>query len=90
MPFLCERGNDRVIKTGDWNTGQGPDFQGAELVIGERNCKGDIEVHLRSSDFRGHQHDRDFAYNNTILHIFLSQNDESGETSARIAWARTS
>ncbi len=51
---------------------RGPDFQGA-LVAREDGelLRGDVEVHVRATDWRRHGHGRDPAYNQTICHVVL-------------------
>lgn len=48
----------------------GPDFQGALLLWADgRRQLGDVEVHVRASDWRAHGHHRNPAYNRTALHV---------------------
>jgi hypothetical protein len=65
-----------VSSPGDWNHEAGPDFRRAEILLDGRPVKGDIEIHLRSSDWTGHGHDRNFDYNSVVLHVFLTGDDE--------------
>jgi hypothetical protein len=39
----------RVIDPGKWNGEAGPDFRTAELEIGGRRLRGDVEIHVLSS-----------------------------------------
>ncbi|MCX8037707.1 MAG: DUF2851 family protein [Candidatus Sumerlaeia bacterium] len=64
-----------VQNPGDWNHEAGPDFRRAELILDGRVLKGDVEIHLRSSDWTAHGHDRNFDYNSVVLHVFLQQTD---------------
>jgi hypothetical protein len=64
----------QIRSTGAWNRESGPDFKNAAIVIGNEKLKGDIEVHLRASDWFTHQHHHDPAYNNVILHV-VAEND---------------
>jgi len=66
-----------LISPGDWNHEAGPDFQRAEIVLDGQRLKGDIEIHLRSSDWAAHGHDRNFDYNSVVLHVFLQHTDEA-------------
>lgn len=52
--------------------GAGPDFRDAVLVgaDGER-LAGDVELHLRASDWRTHGHDADSHYDGLVLHVAL-------------------
>lgn len=57
-----------VIKSGEWNTDAGPDFINAKIMIGETLWAGNVEIHLKASDWKTHQHHQDGAYDNIILH----------------------
>lgn len=59
-----------IIDPGLYNrSDQGPDFFNAKVKINGTLWVGNIEIHLRSSDWYQHHHDRDTAYNNVILHV---------------------
>jgi hypothetical protein len=60
----------RVLHPGFWSHEGGPDFRGAMVQFGqdEPRC-GDIEVDLMSRNWHGHQHDRNPAFTNVILHV---------------------
>ena len=58
-----------VIDPGQHNTNAGPDFVDAKIRIGGTLWAGNVEIHLRSSDWYLHQHCNDKAYNNVILHV---------------------
>lgn len=59
----------RVLKTGILNTDSGPDFSQARLQIGEIEWVGNIEIHIKASDWNIHNHQADASYNNVILHV---------------------
>ncbi|MGQ9610463.1 MAG: DUF2851 family protein [bacterium] len=61
----------KIINKGQCNEESGADFHNAEIMINGKLYKGDVEIHLRSSDWRAHHHDRNSKYNNTILHVAL-------------------
>lgn len=60
-----------VISPGIWNQNAGPDFLKAHLIIDGREVRGDIEIHLVSSDWYHHGHHADPRYNGVILHVVI-------------------
>ncbi len=58
-----------VLFPGYHNQDAGPDFLEAKLRIGDILWVGNVEVHLKSSDWYAHGHEKDPAYDNIILHI---------------------
>src|SRR5258708_30781695 len=67
-PVLAD-GRPLEIRTlGAWNLLGGPDFRGAQLVIGGENVTGDVEVHFHVADWRAHRHETDRAYDHAGPH----------------------
>lgn len=67
---LTTTGNKiKIISTGEKNTNSGPDFFNAKIIIDETLWVGCIEIHLKSSDWERHNHQKDKGYNNVILHV---------------------
>jgi hypothetical protein len=64
-----------VFKTGLHNTNAGPDFTQAKIKIDSIEWVGNVEIHTKASEWRIHQHMRDKAYENVILHV-VWENDE--------------
>lgn len=58
-----------VLSPGIWNGEAGPDFLKAHLRIGDREVRGDVELHLSEEDWYHHHHHQDEKYNNVILHV---------------------
>jgi len=54
---------------GDPNTDQGPDFRNARITIGDTGLEGDVELHLRTTDWLRHGHTGDPHYLKVILHV---------------------
>ena len=61
----------QVESPGRWNLGPGPDFLDAAVRLGTeaRRVEGDVEVHLRPSDWTAHGHARDPRYARVRLHV---------------------
>jgi hypothetical protein len=60
-----------IIKNyGQFNINEnGPDFLNAQIIIDSIMWVGNIEIHVRSSDWMKHGHHKDSNYNNVILHV---------------------
>ena len=58
-----------VIDPGRQNCDAGPDFFNAKVRIGESLWAGDVEMHVRASDWHRHGHDGDPAYDSVVLHV---------------------
>ena len=63
-----------VINPGTHNTNAGPDFINALIKIDDITWSGNIELHLKSSDWNKHHHDTNPDYNSVILHV-TTEND---------------
>lgn len=65
-----------VIDPGLHNFGAGPDFFNAKVSIDGQMWVGNVEIHLRTTDWYRHHHDTDEAYNNVILHVVGQKDGE--------------
>lgn len=63
-----------ILNFGKWNTDAGPDFLDAKIKIKDLVIAGNIELHVRTSDWIFHNHSQDPNYQNIILHV-VYQND---------------
>ncbi|WP_432410184.1 DUF2851 family protein [Rasiella sp. SM2506] len=58
-----------VIHPGQHNFNSGPDFFNAQLKIKDQLWAGNVELHIKSSDWYAHGHEINDAYNSIILHV---------------------
>lgn len=63
-----------ILDFGKWNTDSGPDFLTAKIRISNIILAGNIELHVKSSDWVFHNHSQNPDYQNIILHVVF-QND---------------
>ncbi|MFN3555912.1 MAG: DUF2851 family protein [Bacteroidales bacterium] len=66
----------QILSPGSWNKHSGPDFSAARVRIGETLWVGNVEMHLKSSDWYRHNHQHDEAYHNIILHVVMEHDCE--------------
>ncbi len=73
----------RVIDPGAWNLEAGPDFRRAVLEVGRERARvvGDVEIHLRPSDWVAHRHFEDPAYAGVVAHVTWSSGPPPGGAS---------
>ena len=69
----------RVVYRGRRTGGPGPDFRDALIAAPGGLLRGDVELHVRSSDFRRHGHHLDAAYAGVVLHLVF-RDDGDGVT----------
>lgn len=65
-----------IVSVGQHNTNSGPDFFNAQLKIADQLWAGNVEVHVKSSDWFVHNHETDQAYDNVILHVVWEHDTE--------------
>ncbi|MFV8370389.1 DUF2851 family protein [Flavobacterium sp. LB2R40] len=58
-----------IINVGQYLEVAGPDFFNAQITIGTQKWAGNVEIHLKSSDWYVHHHEQDAGYENVILHV---------------------
>jgi hypothetical protein len=65
-----------IANVGQYLELAGPDFFNAQIAIGNQMWAGNVEIHLKSSDWYVHHHERDAAYENVILHVVWEHDTE--------------
>ena len=58
-----------VLSVGNRNYDSGADYLNARIKIGSTLWAGQVEIHVRASDWFKHKHQYDDNYNNVILHV---------------------
>ena len=67
----------RLYRLGVHNVAHsGPDFFNALISIEGQKWAGNVELHIKSSDWYAHHHEQDSAYDNVILHVVWEDNVE--------------
>lgn len=64
----------QVIHPGTQNFDQGPDFTNAKIKIAGTLWVGNVEIHVKASDWYSHHHSADSNYQNIILHVVWNNN----------------
>lgn len=59
----------KINNFGTHNFDSGPDFFNGQIEIDGIKWSGNIEIHVKSSDWYQHKHQIDRAYNNVVLHV---------------------
>ena len=65
-----------VTSVGQHNFNSGPDFFNAKIKVGDQLWAGNLEIHIKSSDWFLHSHEQDKAYDNVILHVVWEDDTE--------------
>lgn len=65
-----------IISYGYHNHDSGPDFSEGKVKIGNTIWAGNIEIHINSSDWMKHNHQKDKAYDSVVLHVVFNHDKE--------------
>ncbi len=77
LPLITTSGKEIfILKNGELNRDSGPDFFNAQIKIDDVILVGNIEVHIKTSDWLKHKHQQDKNYDNIILHV-VYEHDEA-------------
>ncbi len=69
-PLVTTCGKSVMVNSqGKLNKDQGPDFSLARIMIDQHEWVGNVELHVRTSDWYLHGHHQDSKYSNVILHV---------------------
>lgn len=74
----------KVLNCGFPNKHAGPDFTNAKIIIDDTTWVGQVEVHLKASDWNLHQHQNDGAYENVVLHVVWDYDTDISLTDATV------
>lgn len=66
----------QIITIGEQNVNSGPDFFNSKLKIGNQLWAGNVEIHVKASDWYVHKHENDTNYDNVILHVVWENDAE--------------
>lgn len=73
-----------IVKVGEHNHHAGPDFFNSKIKIEDTLWAGNVEVHIRASDWNRHTHQHDKSYNNIILHVVYEADQPIYRTSGEL------
>ncbi|QZK91155.1 DUF2851 family protein [Flavobacterium sp. CHNK8] len=65
-----------IINVGQYLELSGPDFFNAQILIEGQKWAGNVEIHIKSSDWYVHHHEKDDAYDSVILHVVWEHDTE--------------
>ncbi len=66
----------KILNSGVHNLNSGPDFLNARIAIDDLVWAGNVEIHVKSSDWYLHNHEIDSNYDSVILHVVWEYDTE--------------
>lgn len=72
----CNQEEIIISNVGQYLELAGPDFFNAQITIGNQKWAGNVEIHVKSSDWYVHHHEKDAGYENVILHVVWDHDSE--------------
>lgn len=77
IDFIGSKGEIiKVISIGEHNQDSGPDFFNSKIEINGILLVGNLEVHIKTSDWLKHNHQVNKAYDNLVLHVVYEHDVE--------------
>ncbi|WP_395064975.1 DUF2851 family protein [Flavobacterium sp.] len=61
--------NLTIVNSGNYLQLAGPDLFNAQIVLDNQKWAGNVEIHIKSSDWYVHHHEKDTTYDSVILHV---------------------
>lgn len=74
----------QIIHPGTKNTDSGPDFFGAKIKIEETIWAGNVEIHVKTSDWILHNHHHNPSFDSVILHVVFEDDKPETESLKKI------
>ncbi|MES2513071.1 MAG: DUF2851 family protein [Bacteroidota bacterium] len=65
-----------IVSIGEHNQDSGPDFFNSKIRINDVLLAGNVEIHIKTSDWLKHHHQNDRAYDNLVLHVVYEHDKE--------------
>lgn len=80
----CTNGKSlHIIATGERNSQSGPDFFNARVMIDDTTWAGNVELHVKASDWLRHGHQHDKSYDSVVLHVVWEADIDSQSTTGQ-------
>lgn len=65
-----------LVSIGEHNQDSGPDFFNSKIYVDKLLLVGNVEIHIKTSDWLKHKHQFDKAYDNLVLHVVYEHDVE--------------
>ena len=65
-----------IVRKGFHNHNAGPDFLEGQIYIDGTLWAGSVEIHIKTSHWKQHNHQNDERYNNVVLHVVYEHDKE--------------